>query len=116
MRNSRRSANLLRDYSGTLSIVKAVGSTPTPRSDSGTVIQFGRLETEPEPEPEAAWPPAQIGQYRVLEVLGQGGMGCVLVVEDTLLRRRAAVKVLDRKLAKLPEARKWFLLEAQAMA
>jgi serine/threonine protein kinase len=58
----------------------------------------------------------RIGPYRVLRVLGAGGMGIVFEGEDTRLRRRVALKVMKAELAPSPEARERFLREARAAA
>lgn len=57
-----------------------------------------------------------LGHYRILEHLGDGGMGEVFVAEDTRLHRRIALKVLPRVLATDPERRLRFAREAQAVA
>src|SRR5262245_40357491 len=57
-----------------------------------------------------------LGTYRVLKVLGQGGMGVVYLAEDTILKRPAALKVLRSDLAERPSLRQRFLREAQAVA
>ena len=36
--------------------------------------------------------PTEIGSYRVLELLGQGGMGKVLLAESALPKRKVAIK------------------------
>jgi eukaryotic-like serine/threonine-protein kinase len=44
--------------------------------------------------PDAASMPTQVGPYRVLEVLGQGGMGRVYLGESEVPKRKAAIKLL----------------------
>jgi formylglycine-generating enzyme required for sulfatase activity len=58
----------------------------------------------------------RLGSYRILEVLGVGGMGIVLRAEDPQLRRVVALKVLKPVLAAGQAARQRFRREAQATA
>ena len=57
-----------------------------------------------------------IRHYRVLEVLGRGGMGEVFLAQDTILNRKVALKFLSKELQQDPIARKRFLQEAQFAA
>jgi serine/threonine protein kinase len=57
-----------------------------------------------------------LGQYDVLEVIGQGGMGIVLKGYDPALKRLVAIKVLAAAVAGSAIVRRRFTREAQAAA
>ncbi|HXI01843.1 MAG TPA: serine/threonine-protein kinase, partial [Candidatus Saccharimonadales bacterium] len=61
-------------------------------------------------------PGRMLSQYRLIEKIGQGGMGIVYKAADTRLRRTAAIKVLSPELVSNPERRLRFEREAQAAA
>jgi serine/threonine protein kinase len=56
------------------------------------------------------------GQYKILRLLGRGGMGEVYAVRHVVLGTRYALKVLLREFAHEDEARERFRKEARAMA
>jgi serine/threonine protein kinase len=58
----------------------------------------------------------EIGNFRVLEKLGEGGMGVVYKGIDTGLDREVAIKVLTPELANNPELVERFRTEAKAQA
>jgi hypothetical protein len=58
----------------------------------------------------------RLGPYRVLKVLGFGGMGVVFLAEDPHLQRRVALKTMKSALARNPRACDRFLREARAAA
>lgn len=57
-----------------------------------------------------------LAHYRVLKLLGRGGMGVVFLAEDTHLQRRVALKAILPEYASHPLARDRFLREARACA
>ena len=76
------------------------------------------LPTVPEAAlPRAAAPPAQVGPYRVVELLGQGGMGEVYLAvrADDAYRKQVAVKILGSG-ARHPDLVARFRAERQILA
>src|ERR1700722_5542379 len=58
----------------------------------------------------------RIGEYEVLRMVGEGGMGKVYEAEERLSRRRVALKVLRPELTRSEEGRRLFLNEMQILA
>jgi serine/threonine protein kinase/WD40 repeat protein len=133
---------LLNDDTALDALRQAHGDTPTPKSDlpaglfqrlcalkpstshtdtsGGTASWAGPSADK---EEYAFLAPAEkpdeigrLGSYRVLRVLGTGGMGVVFEAEDTQLRRKVALKVMKPAVAERPSARQRFLREARAAA
>ncbi len=67
-------------------------------------------------EADSMRPPAQLGDYRLLNEVGRGGMGIVYEAEQVSLGRRVALKVLPFAAAIDPRQRQRFQVEAQAAA
>ena len=66
--------------------------------------------------PEAAGAEHAISHFRLLEKLGEGGMGVVYKALDTNLNRTVGLKFLAPRLTQDPEAKKRFRREAEAAA
>jgi serine/threonine protein kinase len=58
----------------------------------------------------------RLGHYRVLKLLGKGGMGMVFMAEDTSLQRIVALKVMLPDIARRDASRERFIREARAVA
>ncbi len=58
----------------------------------------------------------KIGQYKIIDSLGAGGMGEVYLAEDTRLHRKVAIKVLPAELASNRDRMRRFEQEAKAAA
>jgi hypothetical protein len=58
----------------------------------------------------------RLGDYRILQVLGIGGMGVVFLAEDDKLKRQVALKVMKPSVAASQSSKERFLREAQFTA
>ncbi|MET0552050.1 MAG: protein kinase [Vicinamibacteria bacterium] len=86
------------------------GLTPPERTVSAS------SETKTEDLPNGPLPDARIGAYRILELLGAGGMGDVFLAYDERLRRRVAIKRIRSDAAVTGRARERLRREAAAAA
>ncbi len=77
---------------------------------AATLLSSGRAAPTPKP-PDT--PPAKVGRYEILGVLGQGGFGIVYSGRDTVLKRRVAIKMC---LSDDEELRRRFVHEAEISA
>ncbi len=58
-------------------------------------------------------PGQTLSHYRLVEKIGEGGMGVVWKAEDTVLNRTVAIKVLPADVSRDEKRREMFLQEAQ---
>jgi uncharacterized RDD family membrane protein YckC len=89
--------------------------------EAGLATQSGQTQAQtadsPAPWPSRAMPKPgeQLGRYRIVRILGEGGMGAVFDAEDLESGRRVALKVLSEKLDS-PETRQRFFREGRLAA
>src|SRR5690242_14544939 len=76
----------------------------------------GQAERSMAPVREAIVKPGEIveGRYRILRLLGEGGMGSVFLAEHALIKRRVAIKILHPELAADADVIERFMNEARA--
>jgi serine/threonine protein kinase len=61
-------------------------------------------------------PETQLGRYRIVSLIGTGGMGEVYLAQDTTLQRKVALKVLPLEVAAKQDRMRRFKQEATAAA
>src|SRR5688572_31478893 len=61
-------------------------------------------------------PETQLGRYRIVSLIGSGGMGEVYLAQDTTLHRKVALKVLPVEVASNQDRMRRFKQEATAAA
>jgi len=57
-----------------------------------------------------------LGKYKLIDLLGSGGMGRVFLAEHTTMGRPVALKIISKELGRDPASLKQFLTEARAIA
>jgi len=85
-------------------------------TEPGSSIQFDANCASFLAPPQLADEIGRLGSYRILSILGQGGMGMVFLAHDPNLDRRVALKVMLPKFAANEGAKQRFLREARAAA
>ncbi len=80
-------------------------------SPEGTKVSLSFLSSPQGPDELG-----RLGSYKIIKLLGAGGMGLVFEAEDTLLRRQVALKVMKPEIAIKPDHRQRFLQEARSGA
>jgi serine/threonine-protein kinase len=99
-------AHELRYLWGTVLVTEAIGS------------RANWQETETNSD-SSVWPPQlpfRMGDYQLLEHVGQGGMGIVFRAKQISLGREVAIKMIQRNRLNSPEDHQRFLAEAEATA
>jgi len=85
-------------------------SNPSEDGEGGSSSSSGSMH----PRRDALFGQVLADRYRVLDLIGKGGMGKVYLAEHVALGKRVAVKVLNPAYTHRPDQVKRFLREAQA--
>jgi hypothetical protein len=121
--DDQKSDALCRALAPQIQAPSAEDDTAALNSNDPSVSTAPQTPAPPQPDgfaflspPQAADEIGRLNGYRVLRLLGQGGMGVVFEAEDVRLKRRVALKVMKPEIAAKEEHRVRFLREAQTAA
>jgi len=87
-----------------------MGTQPRPGPEAAAALPVVKTKSHGQPQPGD-----RFGHYRILRLLGEGGMGAAFDAEDLESGRRVALKVLSHTLDS-PEARERFFREGRLAA
>jgi eukaryotic-like serine/threonine-protein kinase len=98
-------------------LAKLSSDDPSLRSEVETLLtkDGAQANTRPSPSGAATYAGKRIGDYQIVRVLGEGGMGAVFEAEQEHPRRMVALKVIKPGLANTELLRR-FELESQVLA
>ncbi|MGN6107459.1 MAG: protein kinase domain-containing protein, partial [Kofleriaceae bacterium] len=86
---------------------------PPTSSAGGAALAQATAPQDPEAEPELIGAEVD-GRYRVIELIGEGGMGKVYLAEHVEIGKRVALKVLHPSYSRMPDLVERFRREARA--
>ena len=94
----------------------AVPQNPPDKPAATTDHSRKRSSAGTEAKPAKKKKTVQLGDFKLLKKLGQGGMGEVYLANQVSLDRQVALKILSKEMAKKPGFVERFVREARAMA